>query len=596
MKVLTYRLYIIALFILPILTACAQVKQKTEQAPSASLILLHNEGQTIPFADLDHQQFFYLNLCKDDHLSLLPQLAKYDSVASITLEDAHNYTEKKGNTFIVSIDQDNINRKTLDKLSILTKNNSLVLAVFADFSYLNQFDKTSLPTIWTNDTRPESASQVASALFGGTTIKDKLPIDINEHYFAGMGFSTEKTRLGYGKPEAEGIDGTLMTDSIDQIVQEGISARAFPGAVVLVARNGNVIFEKAYGYHTYDKQVATKVDDLFDMASVTKIAATTLEVMHLTEEGKINLDETMGTYLPDIRKNYQDKANVKLRDVMLHQAGFIPFIPFYKNLQPKDTSRDSSSAYPTKLADGIYIRKGYFQDVMWKQMMESPLKTQGEYVYSDISMYVMKAVIEQVTHQALNELVKKDFYKPLGMYHSTFQPRLFFPKGKIVPTENDQEFRKTLLQGYVHDQGAAMVDGVSGHAGLFSTASDLAKYGQLLLNKGTYGGQRYLKPETIDAFTSRYSAVSRRGLGFDRWDPDTTKHYPSQFASPATFGHTGYTGTCIWIDPVNQLTYIFLSNRVHPEVSTKLLQMNIRSRIEDAIYLAMRGKTSGQAN
>src|SRR5690554_1548097 len=227
---------------------------------------------------------------------------------------------------------------------------------------------------------------------------------------------------------------------------------------------------------------------------------------------------------------------------------------------------------------------------MWPIMLNSNLNETGRYVYSDISMYVMKEVAEHQTGIPMEEYIQQEFYRPLGMVRAGYNPRERFDRTEIIPTEVDTYFRNTLLEGYVHDQGAAMAGGIAGHAGLFSTANDLAIYGQLLLNRGEYGGERYFKAETVDLFTSKQSATSRRGLGFDRADPDTSKAYPSKLASPATFGHTGYTGTCIWIDPEEQLIYIFLSNRVHPAVSTKLYELNVRSRIQDTLYEAIRAQ------
>lgn len=394
--------------------------------------------------------------------------------------------------------------------------------------------------------------------------------------------------LGDGKlekdsPEKVGIDSKKLSERIDVIAAEAVREMAAPGAVVLVAKSNKIIFEKAYGFHTYSNEIPTKLDDVFDLASISKIAGTTLAVMRLTEQGKINLNQTIGDYLKEARGS--NKEDIKLRDVMLHQAGFISYIPFFRDLKPEDHSADSSSAYPTKVADGYYLRKNYFNDVMWPQMLESAVKPPGKYVYSDVSMYVMQKVVEEVTKKSLNDYVKEQFFEPLEMKSTDYNAWKHFSKDRIIPTERDNaSFRDTLLQGFVHDQGAAMANGVAGHAGLFSTAGDLAIYGQMLLNRGTYDGVQYFKPETVDLFTSNQALNSRRGLGFDRVDEDRKKEYPSRLASLATFGHTGYTGTAIWIDPESQLVYIFLSNRVHPKVSPKLSALDIRSRILDAVY------------
>jgi len=275
---------------------------------------------------------------------------------------------------------------------------------------------------------------------------------------------------------------------------------------------------------------------------------------------------------------------------MLHQAGLIPFIPFYRDLTENDYRTDSSAAFPVKVSEYYYLKKDYFQDVMWPLMLNSKVNPPGNYVYSDISMYIMQRIVETVTTEPLNRYVENNFYKRLGMYSTGFNPWQKFPKSRIVPTELDKIFRKSQLVGYVHDQGAAMAGGVAGHAGLFSTANDLAIFGQLLLNKGQYGGEDYFKPETVVKYTRKNGENSRRGLGFDGWDPEIDNGYPSEFASPFTFGHTGYTGTCIWIDPKHQLVYIFLSNRVQPSVSPFLSELNIRSRIQDAVYKAIQEK------
>src|SRR5690606_20628685 len=460
----------------------------------------------------------------------------------------------------------------------------VILAVFGDGNGLHALNFEQFPILWAPAINPVSAKNAAMSIFGGIACTGRLPQSFSPRFTKGAGFTTAQTRLEYADAAVFGIDGQRLTANIDGIAMEAVREHAAPGIVVMAVKSGKVIFEKAYGYHTYDQRRQTKVTDIFDMASITKITATTPTIMRLVERGVISLDSTMGHYLTQAQ--HTNKKNTKLRDVMLHEAGFIPFIPFYRDLKPGDLSADSSAEYSVKVADGCYIRTGYYEEVMWPTMLQSKLNPPGDYVYSDISMYVMKEVAEHQTGIPIQDYIQQEFYRPLGMQTAGYLPRERFPKRRIVPTEDDQTFRKTLLQGYVHDQGAAMAGGIAGHAGLFATANDLAIYGQLLLNRGEYGGDRYFKPETVDLFTSKQSATSRRGLGFDRADPDTSKAYPSKLASPATFGHTGYTGTCIWVDPEEQLIYIFLSNRVHPVVSTKLYELNVRSRIQDTLYEA----------
>lgn len=556
-------------------------------------VLLNNHTQLIPLRDLSNRNFAYIgHLTIPAFVMMGDMLERYAPLKRFPVPEKtdqyHGLDEqlKYYNTIILGLQAADLgDKRLLQFISTQAVGKHVILTVFGADVGLQALDFVHYPILWNPALSETSARNTAMAVFGGIACTARLPQSFSARYAAGAGFTTEQTRLGYTNPEALGIDAAELEGTIDAIVQEGIRERATPGAVVLVAKGGKVIFEKAYGHHTYTSGIPTKVSDLFDMASITKIAATTPTIMRLVERGIINLDSTMGHYL--VQAQATNKNRTKLRDVMLHEAGFIPYIPFYRKLKPDDLSTDSSAAYSVKVADSCYIRTGYYQDVMWPTMLYSKLNSPGTYVYSDISMYVMKEVAEHQTGIPIQDYIQREFYRPLGMQTAGYLPRLRFPKGRIVPTEDDKEFRKALLQGYVHDQGAAMAGGIAGHAGLFATANDLAIFGQLLLNRGEYGGERYFKGETVDLFTSRQSAASRRGLGFDRWDPDTTKHYPSKLASDATFGHTGYTGTCIWVDPKERLTYVFLSNRVHPEVSTKLIMLNIRGRIHDAIYEAI---------
>jgi CubicO group peptidase (beta-lactamase class C family) len=307
--------------------------------------------------------------------------------------------------------------------------------------------------------------------------------------------------------------------------------------------------------------------------------------MKLVDEGKLNVEGTLGDYIPLARRS--NKNNIKVRDILLHQAGLIPDIQSFEKVKPADHSTDSSAAYPTRVSDHYFLRKDYYKDVMLPEMLNSPIKTPGQYVYSDVSMLFMQEVVENITSTPENVYVQQQFYNPLGMQTAGFLPLYRFSAAQIIPTENDQEYRQSVLDGYVHDPTAALKGGVAGHAGLFASANDVAILYQMLLNRGTYGGVQYFKPEVVDLFTSKQSPISRRGLGFDRWDPIADRHYPSKLASPQAYGHTGFTGTCIWVDPKYNLVYIFLSNRVHPSVSSKLGSLNIRPRIQDVVYEAI---------
>lgn len=581
-------------------SACAQNPSpgmayvNEEKQVQNSTVLLNNASYLVPLQGLESVKaasihFSYQYSTEFD--SLLNKYSKVDSFrGSDYLSGAKNITNlsldlKWYNTLIIALKPDDVNNPQV--LTFIQQNRKLkniVIALFGSGSSLAKLDGIGVPVIWSERVSPVSADFSAEAVFGGVAVTQKLQATYSPSYAAGMGFLTEKTRLQYTVPEEVGINANNLQE-IDQIAHEAIAAHATPGCVVLVAKDGKVIFNKAYGYHTYDNQQPDKLTDIFDLASVTKVTATTMEVMRLTEQGALNMDSTIGTYIPYAHGTNKD--DIRLRELMTHQAGLVPDVRTYEDLKPSDHSIDSSAAYPTKVVDNYYLRKNYFNDVMWPKIMNSPLRTRGQYVYSDISMVMMKEISETVTSQPINEYVLHQFYLPLGMQTAGYLPLYRFPLARIVPTENDVVFRHVLLDGYVEDQTAALCGDVSGNAGLFADANDLAILYQMILNKGTYGGVRYYKPETVDMFTSQQSGVSRRGLGFDRWDPITTHHYPSELASPETYGHTGYTGTCIWVDPKSNLVYVFLSNRVNPKVVEKLSTLKIRPRIQDVVYRAI---------
>ncbi|HKG07507.1 MAG TPA: serine hydrolase [Pedobacter sp.] len=589
---------IISFFALFAFTACAQDHKQNEQtlalisSITGNTVLLNNHENTVPLLHLEKKNIASVNLSFNNHQAFDSLLNKYTKITSFSSADYQNAATlneleddlKYFNTIIISIPSVAANdSRNVNFILGLAKSKQVIVALFGEGRNLTAFDELKAPLIWTDQNTPLAAEVIPQVIFGGVGVEKKLPATYSPKYIGGSGFSTTAIRLKYSLPEDAGVNSNDLKE-IDNIAAEAIRAQAAPGMVVLVARNGKVIFNKAYGHHTY-RGLPEKVTDIFDLASVTKVTATTPTVMRLFEENKLNLDTNVGAYIAKARTLPMN--DIKVREVMLHQAGFIPYIPFHNFITASDHSPDSSEAYPTKVADNYYIRRNFFKDVMWPKMLNAPIRTRGKYVYSDISMYVMKDIVERISGEPLNVYVSENFYQPLGMQTAGFLPRNRFSRDQIIPTEQDTYFRKTLLEGYVHDQGAALVGGVSGHAGLFSSANDLAIIYQMLLNKGTYGGQQYFKPQTVDMFISKQSNISRRGLGFDRWDPDLTKKYPSELASSQTFGHTGYTGTCVWVDPSRGLIYVFLSNRVNPTVTDKLGNLKIRGRIQDVINKAI---------
>jgi CubicO group peptidase (beta-lactamase class C family) len=590
---------IIGLLTLCSLTACAQKHKENAEilasinTISSNTVLLNNHENIIPLKTIDKMSIASVSLsfpyaiAFDSLLNKYAKVTSFNSTAYQSSTTLNNLDDdlKYFNTVIISLSAEaSTEARNMNFIMNLAKNKQVIIALFGTTNSLSAFDALKAPIIWSDQNSAVSAEIIPQVIFGGIGVSNRLTTARSAKYTVGSGFITTPIRLKYTLPEDANVNSDDLA-GIDAIANEAITAKATPGAVVMVVKDGKVIFNKGYGKHTYDSNLTDKVTDIFDLASLTKTTATTPTVMRLVEEGKLNLDTNIGAYIPKARELPMNLIHV--REVMLHQAGFIPYIPFHNTLTTSDYSRDSSAAFPTKVADNYYIKKNFFKDVMWPKMLNSPIRTRGKYVYSDISMYVMKDIVERLAGVPLNQYVIDNFYKPLGMQTAGFLPRNRFTREQIIPTEQDTYFRKTLLEGYVHDQGAALVGGVSGHAGLFASANDIAIIYQMLLNKGTYGGTEYFKPATVDMFTQKQSPVSRRGLGFDRWDPDASKNYPSELASPQTYGHTGYTGTCVWVDPSRGLIYIFLSNRVNPGVTEKLGNMKIRGRIQDAINRAI---------
>jgi CubicO group peptidase (beta-lactamase class C family) len=366
---------------------------------------------------------------------------------------------------------------------------------------------------------------------------------------------------------------------------------------VLVAQHGKVLYNKSFGTFTYDS-ASTKVENyhLYDLASLTKILATTLAIMKLYDDKAIGLNDKLGLYLPFLRGTAKEKISIK--DVLLHQAGFPAFIPFYKktlingSLDSTWYSNIKTNRNTLQLADQLWIDKRYEQEI-FNIIASADMKTSGEYVYSDLGFILLRKLVENVSNMSFDNFMNEHFYEPLAISNLYFNPiEKGFPVNKIAPTELDTVFRKQLVHGFVHDPAAAMLGGVSGHAGLFGNANSVAILMQMLLNQGTYGNVRVLKSSTVQLFTNKQNKKSRRGLGFDK--PETIPFRPSPTGascSPQTFGHTGFTGTCTWADPKTEIIYVFLSNRVYPfPDNNKLAQSNLRTRIQDLIYEVTRKK------
>jgi beta-N-acetylhexosaminidase len=404
------------------------------------------------------------------------------------------------------------------------------------------------------------------------------------------GISTHVTRMEYVLPEQIGINSEKLK-IIDSLALSGINKKAYPGCQIVFALDGKIFYDRSFGHPRYEDTVKVTEDDIYDLASITKVAATTLAIMKLFEEKKISLDEKLGTYLPELKGS--NKEVLTIRDVMTHQAGLQAWIPFYlktlRNGQPDPAiyQHQQSETFPLRVAENLYLRKDY-PDSVYRAIIDSPLRPTSDYKYSDLGFYLLRLIVEKLTGKPFEDYLSVSFYEPLGLTTTGFLPLRRFPLSRIMPTEQDTVFRKQLIRGDVHDPGAAMLGGVSGHAGLFSNATDLAVILQLFLNNGEYGGKQYFLPSTIKEFTRVQfpGKGNRRALGFDKPALKYTFSGPScKSASPESFGHSGFTGTYIWADPKNRLSYIFLSNRVYPDASNeKIVEMNIRTKIHQAMY------------
>ncbi|MBK7678396.1 MAG: serine hydrolase [Chitinophagaceae bacterium] len=512
----------------------------------------------------------------DEILKEVQKDGKYDAI----IIGVHNYSLRPAENFGLSPVALNL-YKELNFIKTITLTFGNVLAT------KNFCDAWTLVACYQDDDITQQAA--ADLLEGRIKSVGKLPVSVCRFKF-GEG-------IVYGKPKPTKEEMKVKMQVIDSIALDGIAKKAFPGCVILAVHKGDIVYHKAFGNYEYNtSSPAMSPESIFDLASVTKISATTVSVMKLYEEGRLKLDDKLKDYLPWVKGT--NKEDLKIDDILLHQAGLIPFIAFYKetidagtgNPNPAIYSSKQQKGYGVRVAENIYLRNDW-QDTMMYRILKSPLGPKNKYVYSDNDFIFLGKIVEEITGMTLDQYAQKTFYEKIGMYSTGFKPRNRYQLECLVPTETEKHFRQQTTRGDVHDEGASMFGGVAGHAGLFSNAYDLSLLYQMLLNGGELNGVRYLKPETIKFFTAYHSKVSRRGFGFDKPEKDNALRkdpYPSSLASAETFGHTGFTGTCVWVDPKADLVYIFLSNRVYPTRDNgKLSNMGIRGKIQDAIYRAI---------
>ncbi|KQC34618.1 beta-N-acetylglucosaminidase [Nonlabens sp. YIK11] len=574
-----------------------------ESAMEQAITLLKNDKKILPIKDLETKKIAYVHLGDDSGDAFFKQLNKYTTVDRVEGNDIATLLRNlsKYNTVIVGAHRSNDNPWTSYKLSskelswlkAISKNHRVIVDLFVRPYMLDQLkDIKGMEAILMSYQNSQWSQEIsAQMIFGARDINGRLPVS-SGNFKVGDGLELKGVkRLSYGAtPASVEMDQSIL-NKIDSVAQFTIDKKGAPGMQILVARKGKVIFDKNYGGHTYGKEDPVMSEDIYDMASITKIMATLPLLMELEDRNVVNLDKPLSAY--DEKYRNTNKSDITLKEMLSHYARLRPWIPFYRyTLDTLDAtplqqfySKNRSDRYPIEVADHFYA-SNLVTDTIFNRIATSDLLERRVYKYSDLPYYIVKDFLEDYYKKDLNELTQNHFYASMGMDHTGYLPLKRFPKNQIVPTENDTLFRRQQIQGYVHDQGAAMQGGIGGHAGLFSNANDVAKMMQMYLQKGSYGGKTYFSSETFDKFNYRYFAGDkvRRGVGFDKPSLDDVGN-TCNCTSDSSFGHSGFTGTYTWADPEEELIYVFLSNRVYPDANNRfIISENIRTNIQQIIY------------
>ena len=572
-----------------------------------SLTVIKDEKQNIPLSNLDFKEIAYVKLGDDngdDFLKMLKNYTKVDEVSDTKLDGLLKKL-KNYNLVIVGFHKSNnhpwksykFKDEELVWLQEIARKHTVILDVFTSpYSLLDLKSFSNIESILVSYQNSKLAQELsAQAIFGALATSGKLPVSIGEEFKEGAGLKTYSlSRLEYSIPEDVKLSSKKLAE-IDQFADTIIKEKMAPGFQVLVARKGKVVFQKSYGYHTDKKELLVKNSDIYDLASLTKILASLPLIMKAEEEEKIPLFAELKDILPSFKNT--NKASASVVDILSHYARLKAWIPFYTKTKDSLTGQNSLQFYRrkrtgrfnVKVAENLYIKKSY-KDSIYKYIREVDQREREGYKYSDLGYYLFKEVLEEKYDKPLNILAENSFYKPLGANRMTYLPLQKFHKSVIVPTEKDDYYRNQLIHGYVHDMGAAMLGGVAGHAGLFANANDVAKIMQMYLQKGFYGGRRYLNAETVDKFNTRYyeNKKVRRGLGFDKPQLNPNVKATCGCVSEESFGHSGFTGTYTWADPKSEIVYVFLSNRVYPNMENRgLIRSNMRTKIQQTIQDAI---------
>ncbi len=519
-----------------------------------------------------------------DKEKLLEQLSDYNLV----IVGLHN-------TSIFPQKNFGLRDKDIAFVDSLRRHTKVILTLFGSPYALNKLkDAREFPALILGyEDKDDAQSVAAQMIMGAIPSRGHLPVSTNEFPLHSGILIQDIGRLQYATPAELGFSEGVKK-KIDSIVYANIKEHTFPGCQILLAKDGKVFLEKAYGYHTYRKSDEVRLSDIYDLASLTKVFASTVSVMRLNQEGLLDIDRPLSEYLPYLKQS--NKKDMFLREIMAHQAGLKPWIPFYldlldrNHLPSKDYfTNELKEGFLIQVADNLYVNNDYSYTI-YRKIAESKLRRNKKYKYSDLGFYLIKKAVEDITMTPFEDYVYYNFYKPLGMQHTFYKPLEHYPLKRIVPTERDAYFRHRLIHGYVHDPGAALLGGVSGHAGLFSNVNDLAIMAQMFLQNGYYGGIQYIDTLQLKEFTKEQFPLNgnRRGIGFDRPEPKREDGPSCDGTSDKSFGHSGFTGTYFWVDPEYNLVYVFLSNRVYPTADNhKIVKYNVRTDIMQVVYDAM---------
>jgi beta-N-acetylhexosaminidase len=572
-----------------------------------SITLLKNESLVFPIQNLDKKKIAYVKLGDAENVDFVEMLKNYTNVDVVS---ANNLDElitklKRYNLVIIGYHKSNSNpwksfkfkEDELVWMQEIARTNKVILDIFASPYSLLQIKTfeniNGLLLSYQNSKLSQEIS--AQMIFGALETKGKLPVSIKNVFSEGHGLmSTSLKRMAYSIPEDVGLSSEKLK-RIDSIAKVVIRDKMAPGLQVLVARKGKVVYNKSFGYHTDEDKIPVENNDIYDIASITKILASLPLIMELEEQGALQLESTLGSLMPKLKNTNKDTLTVK--EVLSHYGRLKAWIPFYMSTIDSITKKPSeeyyrqkgSKKFPIEVAKNLYLISNY-KDSIFDRIANADQRLNPGYKYSDLPYFLFKDFIENYYKKNLDELTQERFYKTLGANNTGYLPLHKFPKSKIVPTEKDDYYRNQLVQGYVHDMGAAMQGGIGGHSGLFSNANDVAKIMQMYLQKGFYGGKRYFKPETLDKFNQRYYANEevRKGIGFDKPQIKEEEKATCGCVSDSSFGHSGFTGTYTWADPESEIIYVFLSNRVYPTMeNTGLVRYNIRTEIQQFIQDAL---------